>query len=78
MGDVDDIKDLPENYNIEFPTEYSAYIEVIYEKDEPYFDYDGWRTIIVFMGGFFMAFPFIAILCIIRRPVKKCWDNYRA
>ena len=45
MGSVDDIKDLPENYNIDFPTEYSAFIEVIYEKDGPYFDYDGWITI---------------------------------
>ena len=74
MGSTDDIEDLSENYDIDLPTAYSAYIAVIFEKDAPYFDDSGWTTLIVFTVGFFMILPFVIMIgmLIFRILHSKC------
>lgn len=62
MGSTDEIEDLSASYDIDLPTKYSAYIAVIFEKDAPYFDEDGWTTLLVFTIGFFMILPFIIMI----------------
>ena len=62
-SDINEIEDLPDGYSIDFPTEYSSYIQIILDKDEPFFDWGGWLCATLLWTFMVMA-PAVSLMII--------------